>query len=48
MTPTPASDAQTAPPVPHLPPHEMLKALEPAMIRATERHVAPATEWFPH
>ena len=48
MTPTPASDAQTAPHVPHVPPHEMLKALEPAMIHATERHVAAATEWFPH
>ena len=48
MTPTPASDAQTAPHVLQLPPHEMLKALEHAMIRAPERHVAAATEWFPH
>jgi len=31
-----------------IPPDEMLKLLEPALLRGMERHRFAATEWFPH
>jgi acyl-[acyl-carrier-protein] desaturase len=49
VTQTRATETSTAQqPPPLVPPIEMLKALEPAMMRGLERHLATATEWFPH
>lgn len=31
-----------------MPPPEMLELLEPTLVRGLERHLAAATEWFPH
>ena len=31
-----------------IPPDEMLRLLEPALVRGTQRHLSAATEWFPH
>jgi acyl-[acyl-carrier-protein] desaturase len=46
---TPATDPSIVPTSPPAVPQlEMLRALEPAMVRAMERHMAAATEWFPH
>jgi acyl-[acyl-carrier-protein] desaturase len=43
--PATSTDQMTPPAVP---PAEMLRALEPAMVRGFAKHMAAATEWFPH
>ena len=48
MTQTRATDHPTPSSPPSVPPLTMLQALEPAMVRGLERHLATATEWFPH